>query len=542
MSILLALMCSVLLATSFDNAFGQSSDELREALRNRIEAGRVNGGIEASGQAIRANTVLSRFYEKRVYKAAWIEGGALVLPASVLIRLIEESSAEGLRPDDYHLRAIETLVSRIAKSSGGGPPPLAELVDLDLLLTDAFFVYAADLESGRVNPETIHTSFQTRKAPGESASILEKSLSSNEIETTLKSLAPPFAAYGRLKAALAGYRKIAADGGWPTVPGAGKLKKGSREARVRILRKRLQITGDLPEGASADDDLFDDSLERGVRAFQLRHGIDLDGVVGPATLAALNVPAEKRIRQIELNLERWRWLPRDFGERYIMVNTAAFLLEVVANGNPVMDMRVIVGKRYRDTPVFTAEMTYLVFNPYWHVPLSIAVKDKLPLIRKDAGYLKRENIRVLQDSREIDPSTIDWSALGPGRFPYRLRQDPGPKNALGRIKFMFPNKFNVYLHDTPSKELFARTERTFSSGCIRIEKPIDLAEYLLEGDPKYTRENILAAIARGGEQTVKLPRPIPVHLLYWTAWVDRDGTVEFRKDIYDRDARLDAVL
>jgi len=218
----------------------------------------------------------------------------------------------------------------------------------------------------------------------------------------------------------------------------------------------------------------------------------------------------------------------------------------VENGDPVMDMRVVVGKPYRHTPVFSGNMTYLVLNPYWHIPPSMAVKDKLPLIRKDPAYLKREKIRVLQDwganAKELDPSTIDWSAVGPGRFPYRLRQDPGSKNALGRVKFMFPNRFNVYLHDTPSKELFARTERIFSSGCIRIEKPIELAEYLLRSDPTYTREHILQAIAKGTEQTVRLPAPMPVHVLYWTAWVDRDGKVQFRRDIYDRDKRLDAVL
>jgi murein L,D-transpeptidase YcbB/YkuD len=191
-------------------------------------------------------------------------------------------------------------------------------------------------------------------------------------------------------------------------------------------------------------------------------------------------------------------------------------------------------------------MTYLVINPYWDVPHSIAVKDKLPLIQKDPGYLAQQKMRVYQgwgaDRREIDPASIDWSKLGPKNFPYRLRQDPGPQNALGRLKFMFPNKYNVYIHDTPSRELFAKTRRTFSSGCIRVEKPLQLAEYLLSGSPAWTRQSLQAAIDRGFEQTVPLPEPIPVHLVYLTAWVDADDVLQLRRDIYNRDAAIETAL
>jgi murein L,D-transpeptidase YcbB/YkuD len=258
------------------------------------------------------------------------------------------------------------------------------------------------------------------------------------------------------------------------------------------------------------------------------------------------VPVEERVRQIEVNLERWRWLPEDLGQRYILVNIANFELEVVEKSKPVMIMQVVVGKPYWRTPVFSDRMTYLVLSPYWHIPPSIAVKDKLPLIRKDHTYLATYDIKVFQgwgaETREIDPQTIDWSKVTAKDFNYRLRQEPGPLNALGRVKFMFPNKFNVYLHDTPSRELFGKTVRTFSSGCIRIEKPIELAEYLLGGDAKWTRENILAAIDRRVEQTVRLPEPMPVHLLYWTAWSDEEGSIQFRGDIYGRDQLLDKAL
>jgi murein L,D-transpeptidase YcbB/YkuD len=265
-------------------------------------------------------------------------------------------------------------------------------------------------------------------------------------------------------------------------------------------------------------------------------------VVGRDTLSALNVSVTDRLRQIQVNLERWRWLAQDLGNRYVLVNLADFRLEVVETGRMVMDMRIIVGKGYRRTPIFSGRMTYLVLNPAWHVPHKIARLDILPRIRKDPGYLSREHFRVFEgwgaDAKEIDPATVDWTKVTRGNFRFRLRQDPGSWNALGRVKLMFPNEFGVYIHDTPSRELFRKTVRTFSAGCIRIEKPLELAEYVLAGDPKWNGEAILAALEAGREQTVRLPAAIPVHLLYWTAWVDASGTVQFRKDVYERDWRV----
>jgi murein L,D-transpeptidase YcbB/YkuD len=245
-------------------------------------------------------------------------------------------------------------------------------------------------------------------------------------------------------------------------------------------------------------------------------------------------------------MERWRWLPLDLGARHILVNMANFELDLVEGESVVMVMRVIVGKGYRRTPVFSDKITYLVLNPFWHVPPGIAIKDKLPLIKKDPDYLSKQHMRLLQgwgaETKEIDPKTIDWSTVSAKNFHFRLRQDPGPMNALGRVKFMFPNRFNVYLHDTPSKDLFEKTTRTFSSGCIRIEKPIELVEYLLRDDPRWTHENIVAALEKTEEITIQLRSPVPIHLLYWTAFVENDGLVHFRDDIYGRDRRLDQAL
>jgi murein L,D-transpeptidase YcbB/YkuD len=261
---------------------------------------------------------------------------------------------------------------------------------------------------------------------------------------------------------------------------------------------------------------------------------------------ALNVPAAARVRRIEINMERWRWLPRELEERYILVNLANFALDVVEYGRSALTMRVVIGKPERRTPFFSADMTYLVLNPHWYVPPTIAIQDKLPLIRRDSNYLARQHFKLFRSGdngvTRVDPLSVDWSAVSARNFPYRLRQNPGSRNALGRVKFMFPNPYHVYLHDTPSRELFAKTERAFSSGCIRLEKPIELAEYLLRDDPNWSRQRILTTIERGAEQVVPLPTTIPVHLLYWTAWVDEQGLVNFRQDIYERDKVLEKAL
>ena len=252
------------------------------------------------------------------------------------------------------------------------------------------------------------------------------------------------------------------------------------------------------------------------------------------------------MRQIELNMERWRWLPQTLGERYILVNIANFALDVVERGRSVLAMRVVVGKPARRTPFFSAEMTYLVLNPHWYVPPTIAIQDKLPLIRRDPGYVSRQNFKLFRHGEggvtRVDPRSVDWSSVSARNFPYQLRQDPGPRNALGRVKFMLPNPYHVYLHDTPARELFAKTERAFSSGCIRLESPMELAEYLLKDDPQWPRQKIVASSQRGTEQVIQLPTSIPVHLLYWSAWTNEHGVVHFRKDIYDRDKVLDKAL
>ncbi len=523
------------------------SDEVREFLRNRIEAAGLPAKITVGQQLIHASVVLPHFYERRAYRPAWSDDDGLLPQAYDLIRSIQQADQEGLRPGDYHLNSIEPAVKEIGQNqSNRGTLDPRRLVDLDLLLTDAFLIYGAHLLAGKVNPETFDREWHANRRESDIAGVLSTALDSNQIRRSLKSLLPPQSGYAKLARALAQYRRITAEGGWSPVPDGPKLQKGDNGERVLALRQRIIISGDLPHETHGDGSLFDEGLEQAVRRFQGRHGLDVDGAVGPDTLAALNVPVEDRIRQIELNMERWRWLPQDLGKRHILVNIANFELEVFEEDQRVMVIRVVVGKGYRRTPVFSDKMTYVVMCPYWHIPQNIAVQDKLPLIQKNPNYLVQQRMKVFEgwgsDAREVDPKTIDWSRVTEKNFTFRLRQDPGPWNALGRVKFMFPNKFNVYLHDTPSQELFSKTTRAFSSGCIRLERPIDLAEYVLRGNLNWGRERILAAIGKNVEQTVPLPEPIPVHVLYWTAWVGEDRAVHFRSDIYGRDNLLDKAL
>ena len=347
----------------------------------------------------------------------------------------------------------------------------------------------------------------------------------------------------RLRQALEQYSQMMAQGGWPILPAGPTLRPGDADMSFFLLRIRLQVTGDLLVSASTPDrTFFDDALAGAVRRFQHRHGLVEDGMVGPATRTALQVPIEDRIHQLIRNLDRWRELPHDLGPRYLWVNIPAFTLEVVEPHQVVMTMRVVVGKPSWPTPVLRAQLSALVFNPFWDIPPRIVQQEVMPRLQRDPTYLTTHHMTLLQgdgdQTIEIAPDTVDWSQAPGHGIPYRIRQQPGPTNPLGRVKFIMPNPLHITLHDTPSRARFAKTVRTQSHGCIRLEKPIALAEYLLREDPQWTRAAILDTINRGTPQRVTLPHPMPVYLVYHTAWVDQDGEVHFRPDIYERDAPL----
>jgi murein L,D-transpeptidase YcbB/YkuD len=399
--------------------------------------------------------------------------------------------------------------------------------------------YASDLADGLSDLARADKSWKIRPEKFDPLQHLEKALDKNDIKASLLDLTPHVPEYQRLRDALAAHRAQLANGGWPKVPSM-KLKPGTRSPHVAALATRLKASGDfrgsVPAGGSG---VYTEDLQEAVKAFQQRHGLADDGVVGPEVVAAMNVPLETRISQITMNMERWRWLPRELGDRYILVNIPEMRLDVYEGTNVPLTMRVVVGKQDTQTPIFNGEMSYLVFSPYWNVPESIAMEETLPALMADPDFLARNNMEVVDKSgNPVDPTTVDLS----DPEAYRFRQRPGTDNSLGLVKFMFPNQFNVYLHDTPADSLFERTTRSFSHGCVRVEDPVALAQYVLRDQGEWTRERIDEAMHAGEEKHVKLKEPLPVYLGYWTARVRPDNTVQFRSDVYQIDRRLTTLL
>ena len=526
---------------------GAKAGLVAERIRFRIEAAGVVTELRAGGEPVYASAVLPSFYVRRLYRPAWSDERGPTRLADDLVGALRRADLEGLRSEDYHLAGIEAVLAAVRADAKRGPALAPDRwAELDLLLTDAFLVYGAHLLAGRVNPETLRPEWVSNPRTADIATVLEAALASGNIAGALATLDPPGLGYRRLREALARYREVAARGGWSAIPDEATLERGDSGRPVTALRERLRLEGDLAPAAAQDADVFDGALEQAVKKFQWRHGLADDGVVSAATRAELNVPVERRVEQLELNLERWRWLPKDLGRRHIIVNIAAFELEVVEDEVVVLSMRVVVGRPFDRTPVLSDTMRYLVLNPYWHVPSNIATTELVPKLKRDPSYLARYKLRVFPnsgpDAQEVDPTTVDWSTITATHFPFLLRQDPGPRNALGRIKFMFLNKYHVYLHDTPARPLFEETQRDFSHGCIRIEQPIALAVYLLRGDARWDRDALLVALDDAVDRAVPLPEPTPIHLLYWTAWADWDGTIQFRRDIHGRDAPLLTAL
>jgi murein L,D-transpeptidase YcbB/YkuD len=515
---------------------------LRELLERPGDARHLWVGCER----IHAGGDLVRFYRDRGFAPIWVQAGGPSGPARDFARVLADAGRHGLIADEYHYSCIRDWL-RYFRGGGDDPALISAraLAGFDIVMTDAFITFASHLVGGKVDPETIYPQWVARRRSLEVLEVLAGLDTHGSVEQLLAALAPVHPDYQRQVAAAEDLRRVAAAGGWPSLHPPKTLRRDDNDPEVRKLRERLAISGDLRD-RSQSEAYFDVGLAGAVARFQRRHGLTPDGVVGPATLRALNVSADQRLAQLLLNLERWRWIPHDLGQRYILVNAADFSLMAVEGGVLRLAMRVIVGEAYQKTPVFSRKMRYLEINPYWNVPHSITVAEFLPKIRRDPAFLAANHFQLLSgwrpDSAVIDPADVDWNATREDRFPGRLRQLPGPWNALGRIKFMFPNPFNVYLHDTPGRSLFNRQQRALSHGCIRLEKPLELAAFVLEGTPGWNPAAVRAAVDSGVRQTVRPVKDCMVHLLYWTAWVDAEGTVNFREDIYERDGVLWAAL
>jgi murein L,D-transpeptidase YcbB/YkuD len=512
-------------------------DAAREILRGHVERLMATGTLWVGKTRLTSVVALPMLYKRHDFQRLWTKPDAV----EQLLHAVQGIDQDGLEPRDYHWPELQRLRAELASGAASGPE-LA--VAFDLLLTDSLIRLSYHLLLGKVAPEALDAGWNLAKDLDalNPIAMIEQAIEADAVARLLDDVRPKHVFYARLKAALAQYRAIQAAGGWKPVPAGPPLKLGVRDPRVIALRQRLMVTGDLRE-RSPDAALFDGPLREAVTRFQRRHGLEADGAVGPATLEALNVPVDARIDQIRANLERARWVLHEIQGNFVVVDIAGFRVLYLRDGEVVWTARAQVGQPYRKTPTFKAVLTYLVLNPTWTVPPSILEQDILPAVKRDPTYLQKRNLRVIdRQGQPVDARQLNWSRYRARNFPYLLRQEPGPRNALGRIKFMFPNRYAVYLHDTPNQALFDRPDRTFSSGCIRVERAFELAELLLNDPVRWSREALERAVASNVTRTVVLPRPVPVLLLYWTVDVSREGRIMFRKDVYERDRAVLAAL
>ena len=488
-----------------------------------------------------------RFYERRGFNAAWSGKRGPRDEALQLADALEAAPRDGLERGDAQADQAWVRVEMLAAARdplGRRPEPRA-LAETDILLTRSFFKHAVHLYTGLIDPARLPADWHLNPRRADLVKVLERALATHDVAGALASLEPAHPGYAALRTLLERYREIARAGGWCGVPPGQPLRRGSAGERVRLLRERLAAEGDL-DRSRAGGERFDAALVAAVRRFQARHGLDTTGVVGERDRVELDVPVEARIRQITLNLERWRWLPATLGERHLLVNIPGFTLEVREQDRAVLAMRVVVGRELSRTPMFSDSITYLVFNPIWELPPEIAKKEVLPSIQKDPEYLAKNHLRLYErrgrGRREVDPAKVDWKRVTPEEFGFAVRQDPGPGNSIGHVKFMCPNQFAVYLHDTPAGHLFSAPQRDYSHGCVRVERPLELALYLLRGKAGWDSARIVAAFDTLKNKVVKLPEPVPVHILYWTTWVDDRGVAQFRRDVYAVDSLLADAL
>jgi murein L,D-transpeptidase YcbB/YkuD len=516
--------------------------------------------LSPSAESLRANPVLQRnpasaergFYEARGYLPLWIaEDGAATPAARALIKWAGAADANALPVGRYD---VSGLAYRLGRADSADR---REAAVLELALTRLFLTYGRDITSGLLDPQSVSRSIKIELRRPDPAALLAGIGAATDVTAYLAALVPADPGYSRLLTLYVSMREIAQNGDWgPQIAKGKTLHAADRSPRVEQLRARLIAIGDMkpiqrvatsevindatPQ-PTTDPLVFDPALEAAVRRFQDRHGLNTDGTVGPQTLAALNTSAAERADQVAVNLERMRWLNYDLGARHVIINIAAFTMSLMENGAPRFSTRAVVGKsRRHQTPEFNDYLEFIVVNPTWNVPYSIATKEILPLLQEDPTYLEQHNMELL--GSDLPSSMIDWSEVTRRSFPGRIRQRPGPGNALGSVKFLFPNEHSIYMHDTPSRKLFARDRRDYSHGCVRLEDPTGFAHLLLslqEDDPVGTFDRLRG---RGGERWVKMEEQIPVYVTYRTAWLDADGIQRFRADVYKRDRDVIAGL
>ncbi|MEZ4887874.1 MAG: L,D-transpeptidase family protein [Chitinophagales bacterium] len=530
-------------------------------------------------QALYHPAWIDSFYKSRNYEPVWHNGYTLYGRGSEVIRHIEKASQEGLASKDYHGDVLTKWHSDINEVYDVKFIPYDNfLPKIDVLITDAALHYAYHLHYGKLNPSKLDIGWNIeRDGAFDFAAALQQAIINRNVNQFFEDRKPQHEEYGQLKEALAYYQALQNEKGeWMTDLKSEKLELGMKDKAVALLRQRLAFEEALPEklndhkatttkvlksevnmdtlrGSYAkieelensliltkmdsiyNPEVFDITVHNALVAFQQQHGIGDDGVIGPNTLSVLNTSLEHRIKQINIALEQWRWMPNQFSDFFVFVNIPAYQLDVYKNGKIDQTKKVMVGLPNHKTAIFSNNIRYLDLNPYWTVPFSIATNEILPKLKQNLSYLNRQNMKVFSGGKVINPYNVNWSSLSSRKFPYTIRQEPGTKNALGTVKFMFPNKYNIYLHDTPSKSLFVKAERAYSHGCIRLDNPVQFAEYLLQDDPKWDAQKIQKVLDSEKNTRVSLDKKIPIYIAYFTAWVDASGLTHFQKDVYGKD-------
>jgi len=527
-----ALACVLLLATSLtvqaepDSSAVATAPTTEQSLQDLLLA-----KTQGPSVAYAAQDQLLAFYASRDFKPAWSGSTSATSRAEAVRSVLEHADAQGLRSDDY--------MSALSKWDGA-PEDGADAAKYDLAMTAALLRYARDVRIGRLDPGSVYKDVRLPKQDFDPTAALSAALKHRSIDDFLEELPPPQEEYRNLVAALAAYREIEAEGGWPSVPSKTAIALDGTDSRAAALMKRLAFED---SALATNPDASMSELREAVLRYQRRNGLNDDGKVGPEMLKMLNIPASYRIQQIVANMERWRWMPRKLERRYIAINVPDQSLDFIRGGDVALHSRVVIGRKDNQTPILRTMVLAVIANPPWNIPDDIVAKTILPQLRRSPDYLATRNM-VLADGPDGDPqgTSIDWSNVSAKDIPYQFQQSPGADNALGSLMLDMPNDFNVYLHDTPNKKLFVSGMREISHGCVRVEQILPLASLALTDGSDDSSDDINEAIATGETQSLKLSEPLPVYMLYWTAIATSDGAAGFRTDLYDRDRVLIAKL
>ncbi len=507
--------------------------------QDQLPAARTKGHIKSfdaanrrhvRGVAISSIPILSKLYRANNYNPLWANSEA----QDQLVQAVYAVKDDGLDPADYHLSDLLRLQTEVRDSVKPGTDAAA---DFDLLLTDTFIRLACHLSYGKVNPRSLNPAWNFRRtiSDADPVPVLLNAIRSSNVFDFLDRLKPQVPYYLKLRTALAVYRDIQRSGGWKPIPEDARFVKGECSPHVVLLRERLSITGDLTVPSDTPE-LFDDEVELGAVRFKIRNHLGIDPTIRRTTVIELNRPVEHWIDKIRVNLERARWVLHNLPSEFVIVDIAGFFVYVYRDREIVWRSRIQVGGPVRQTPSFRSRIDHLVLNPSWTVPPGILDGLVLPEASKNPAYVNQEGFTVLDaGGKAVDPSKIDWAAYSAKTLPFRLRLGPSPTNPMGAVKFSFPNEFQIFLHDTPDRDAFKDMQRAFSFGCVRVEKPLELAELLLNNPSKWSLARLLEITRTRKPQAIRLPHPMPIMLVYMTVLVEQDGTLFFRDDVYERD-------